>query len=588
MAKNLVIAVDIGTNTVKVVQFALSSSEIRLVRTSVASYPRESAAGDIDAETISRTFEELWQEVKGGKHTVLLSIPRLLVTTRRLSDFPAAASDEQLSNLVSMQGETEIPFSADNAIFDYHDVRRRENGISVELVAAKRESVQRYIDYLQSIDVVPTAIIPSAMATAALAQPLLDGNAPEQTTMIVDIGAGNTDICLFQGQTLGFSRSFSIGGNDLTLRYHDEVGGDFEFTEQIKLGRCGLDQESADRIPTYQWAEQLLTQVEQSIGAARRELESSSSVNVDEIWICGGGGQVSGLPDYFANRLGIATKNWNPLDAFSKQGGKIDTAPIGNVGSTLAVALGLGMNAATDAITLDLLPREEKVKLTQSDQRRRLIYSFAAGAVLLAGIGLGALTFSRSQRMENAVLDEQIQYVAQSESRAKQRLAKNLATADLLTPRVSVLDILRVLSLRFSDRTKVAWTNFQISRLDELDAAKITFNIEARSHGDVSEMIRVMGQSGLFTNIKSGDVTSVKREREVFFQTQVVCNLSPDAPQLFAQTRFPGTVAGMQDHAEDKLVQSAKKTTVERPQSPNAEARLLVESQDESNVSGSR
>ena len=197
MAKNLVIAVDIGTNTVKVVQFALSSSEIRLVRTSVASYPRESAAGDIDAETISRTFEELWQEVKGGKHSVLLSIPRLLVTTRRLSDFPAAASDEQLSNLVSMQGETEIPFSADNAIFDYHDVRRRENGISVELVAAKRESVQGYIDYLQSIDVVPTGIIPSAMATAALAQPLLDGNAPEQTTMIVDIGAGNTDICLF-------------------------------------------------------------------------------------------------------------------------------------------------------------------------------------------------------------------------------------------------------------------------------------------------------------------------------------------------------------------------------------------------------
>ena len=238
MAKNLVIAVDIGTNTVKLLQFALHSSEIRLVRTSVASYPRESATGDIDVATVSRTLEELWHEVKGGKHTVVLSIPRLLVTTRRLTDFPAAASDDQLSSLVSMQAETEIPFSAENAIFDYHDVRRGENGVSLELIAAKRESVHKYIDYLQSIDIVPMGIIPSAMATAALARPLLLGNAPDQTTMIVDIGAGNTDICLFQGQKLGFSRSFPIGGNDLTHRYQDEVGGDFEFADRMKLGRC--------------------------------------------------------------------------------------------------------------------------------------------------------------------------------------------------------------------------------------------------------------------------------------------------------------------------------------------------------------
>ena len=132
------------------------------------------------------------------------------------------------------------------------------------------------------------------------------------------------------------------------------------------------------------------------------------------------------------------------------------------------------------------------------------MYGFAAGIVLIAGVGLGGFTLSRTQQMKSAVLDEQIRRIAPSESRAKQALAKNLATADLLTPRVSALDILRTLSLRFSDRTRVAWTNFHITRLDELDATKITFNIEARSHSDVSEMIRVMGQSGLFTNNKIG------------------------------------------------------------------------------------
>jgi type IV pilus assembly protein PilM len=588
MARTSVIAIDIGANTVKLVQFALSSSETRLVRAGIASYPRLSATGDIEAETVSQNLEQLWHDVKGGKHTVLLSIPRLLVTTRRLSDFPAAVTDEQLSNLVSIQAETEIPFSAESAIFDYHNIRRGENGVSVDLIAAKRESVQKYINYLKPIGVVPMQIIPSAMATATLARPLLGADAPERTTIIADIGAGSTDVCLFQEQKLRFSRSFPIGGNGLTLSYQDEVGGDFEFAERIKLGRAGLDQESTDRIPTYRWAEQLATQIEQSIGAARRELEPASSGEVDELWLCGGGAQIAGLADYLAKRLGIATKLWNPLDAYREQGGRIDMAPVGDVGNTLAVALGMGMNAATSEITLDLLPREEKAKLTQSEQRRRLIYSFAAGVVLFAGLGLGGLTLSRTQRMESTVLDEEIRRIAQSESRARQTLAKNLAIADLLTPRVSALDILRELSLRFSDRTRVAWTNFHISRLDELNAAKITFNIEARSHGDVSEMIRVMGQSGLFTNIKSGDVTSVKREKEMFFHTQIVCNLSSDAPQILAQSRFPSKGSGIQDQEEEKPVQSGKNSTTERSQLPHADPGLLAESPDEPIVDSNR
>ena len=587
MAKNLVIAVDIGTNSIKLAQFAVHSSEIRLVRSSAASYPRLSATGEADSRTISQALEQLWYDVKGTKNTVLLSIPRLLVTTRRLTDFPAAATDEQLPDLVSMQAETEIPFSAENAVFDYHDVRRRENHVSVELVAAKRESVQKYIDYLQTVGVVPVGIIPSAMATASLAKPLLGAEAPNRTTLIADIGAGNTDVCVFQGESLRFSRSFPIAGNNLTLHYQDAVGGDFEFAERIKVGRAGLDQELPDRIPTYHWADQLTTQFQQSIGGARREMEANSSGDVDEIWLCGGGAQITGLADYLAHRLGISTKLWDPLEAFSDQGGKVDAAPTGNSGDALAVALGIGLSSTPRQASLNLLPREEKVKLTQSQQRRHLMYGVAAGAILVVGLGLGGFTLNRTRRMENDVLDGRIQRIAQSEIRAKRTLAKNLATVDLLTPRVSALDILRTLSIRFSDRTKVAWTNFHITRLNELDETKVTFNIEARSHGDISEMIRVMGQSGLFTNIKSGDVKSVKRERETFFQTQIACNLSSDAPRMLAQSRLPGAESDIRSQ-EEKLARSGDNTTLERPQLPAPEPELLAESPDKPIVDSRR
>ena len=156
-----------------------------------------------------------------------------------------------------------------------------------------------------------------------------------------------------------------------------------------------------------------------------------------------------------------------------------------------------------------------------------------------------------------------------------------MVIADLLTPRVSALDILRELSLRFSDRTKVAWTTFNITHLDELDKAKITFNVEAQSHEDVSEIIRVMDQSGIFIDIKSGDVSSVQRDRKPIFQTQIACNLSSDAVQAFAQTRHYGAEQQTESQKETELAQQEEKSTVENGQSPSTDGESSVKSRDE-------
>ena len=161
----------------------------------------------------------------------------------------------------------------------------------------------------------------------------------------------------------------------------------------------------------------------------------------------------------------------------------------------------------------------------------------AAGLVLLVGLGLGGLTQSRIHQAKIVTLDGAIRNISLAESSAKRTLAKDLAIVNLLTSRVSPLDIVRELSVRFADRTKVAWTTLNITRLDDPEKAKITFNLEAQSHQDVSQTISAMAQSGVFTNIKSGQVTSVERDKRPIFQVQITCNLAKDAMHQFAQTR---------------------------------------------------
>ena len=540
MAKNQIVSIDIGTSAIKLVQLEQTASGICLVNAGIEAYSQTNPTVEISTVVISETLERLWKRVGGRSTSVVLSIPRLSVTSRRLTNLPAAATDDQLSNLVAMQAETELPFRVEGAIYDYHDVRRSEDALSVELIAAKRETVQQQIDYLKPVGLAPTSVIPSTLATSVLAGVVNhEDSASTEMTMVVDIGAGRTDLCLIDGDALRFSRSFPIGGNHLTHLYQHETGIDFDLAENRKIVSAALDQPSQSDAVSHEWAEGLVAELKRSINGAKRELNINEDRIVSEIWLCGGGARIRGLAGYIADRLEVAARFWNPLDAFQAVADEQHSnfQSVDGFSDTLAVALGLGINALTAQISLDLLPSEEKVKLTQAQQRKRTLIAVAAGLALLVGIGLGGLTWSRIHQAKIAVLDGAIRNISQAESNAKRTLTQDLAIVNLLAPRVSPLDIVRELSVRFADRTKVAWTTLNISRLDDPEKAKITFNIEAQSHQDVSQTISMMAQSGVFTSIKSGQVTSIERDKRPIFQVQITCNLSKDAIQQFAQTR---------------------------------------------------
>ncbi len=540
MAKNQIISIDIGASAIKLVQLEQTASGIRLVNAGIEAYPNTAATTEIPTEAISETLQRLWRRVGGRSASVVLSIPRLLVTSRRLTNLPAAATDDQLSDLVAMQAETELPFRVEGAIYDHHDVRRSEEGISVELIAAKRETVQAQIDYLKPLGITPKGVMPSTLATSVLAGIVNDkDDSTGEMTMVVDVGAERTDICLMAGDTLRFSRSFPVGGNHLTQLYQQEMGSDFEIAERRKIMDAALNQHLQAANPSYEWADGLVAELKRSINGAKRELNINGEGIVSEIWLCGGGARISGLTDYIADRLEVPVLLWNPLDAFKEvwDEQRSDAQSVDGFSDTLAVALGLGVNALTSQISLDLLPSEEKVKLTQAQQRKRTLMAVAAGLVLLLGLGLGGLTQSRIHQAKIVALDGAIRNISQAEANAKRTLTKDLALVNLLAPRVSPLDVVRELSVRFADRTKVAWTTLNITRLDDLERTKITFNIEAESHQDVSQTISIMAQSGVFTNIKSGQVTSIERDKKPIFQAQITCNLATDATQQFAQTR---------------------------------------------------
>ena len=552
MAKNRVVAIDIGTNTAKMVQIEQSSTTVHLTNANVVTYPDKD-----DRLQVYESVKHLWDSlgdlpVEGGiralfnrnKTEIALALPRSLVNTKRLSNLPAA-TDDQLASIVAIAAEAELPFRVEEAIFTYHDVQQTPETSSVELISTRQTTVSNYLDLLGQIGVSASAVTPSMIAIAEVAA----RSGCTKPTFIVDIGAEQADFCFMQGGKLKFSRSFRFGGNHLSEHLSRTLNIDVEMAAEEK------QRISAGETPAITWTTQFISELRRSIAATTHfEAEVNTGRYRDltlpetetELWLCGGGARVPDLVSVCETELNISTQLWNPLHAL-QQGAGIDIRPmrpgveaiLDEWGDTLAVPLGVGLNALNSADRVSLLPQEAVETLTQTARQRQLFAAAGLSVLIIGGMLFGGYMLQRSQQYRNEAVEAQLTYYAQPMSAAKAQLGKELALTDMLAHHISPLDILHALSEMFGDRTQVAWTNFNITNLHEPATARITFNLESASHNAINTLLGALDRSGVFTNVRPGEVTTISQNRKQIFQVQVRCNLTTSAVKAFAKRRYP-------------------------------------------------
>ena len=558
MAKKRVVAVDIGTHTAKMVQLEQSSAGARLINADIVTY-----ADADDRQQVAKSIETLWASLgkppKQGNLSALfnrnqtevaLALPRSLVSTKRLANLPAA-TDDQLANIVEIAAEAELPFRVEEAIFTYHDVHRTSEATSVELISTRRASVTSYLELLEQIGVSASGVTPSMVAIAEAAT----NSGCTKPTFIVDIGAAQTDFCFVEDGVLRFSRSFRLGGDSLSEHVGRALNVDPETAAQEKRHTA------ADEAPTSTWTAELVSELQRSIAAATAHRTSDDLAPVEEtdisggtthaeleteLWLCGGGARVPNLAATLTAELNLPTYLWNPLRAIEQQAAiKIDTeqaeakAVLDEWGDTLAVPLGVGLTALNPTTQISLLPKEAAETLTQTTRQQQILAATGLGVLVIGGLIFGGYTLQRSQKHRTEIVEAQLAGYAQPVAAAKAQLGRELALTEMLAHNISPLDILHALSEMFRDRTQVAWTNFNVTNLHEPETARITFNLEGVSHNAINSLLGALNRSGVFTNVRPGEVTTISENRKQIFQVQVRCNLKSSAVQAFAKKRYP-------------------------------------------------
>jgi len=535
LAKNQITAIDIGTNSVKILQMELTQTRIMITNSGVASYPRQSATEIIPDEVVIDTLSQLIRSRLFKTNPVAMSIPRRLATVKSLAGLPTTATDEEIDKMVPLQVEPELPFAIADAIYSAYNIQRAPEGTSLEVVATKRVSIERYLGIAEKVGLVLQGIIPSSFATYGVVFDQFKEQLAGKTIAVADIGAGMTDICIIQHGRLAFSRSFTFGGNSLTQQFESDHKLPFSEAEQRKIAEANLKSDDGSN-PAHRWAENLATEIDRSFRAFTGEGGANgvgSTDGIDSLWLCGGSSLVPGLDGYLSRRLDTEASPWNPMQGMG------DQSLEEGLQRGLSVALGTGIvgvagEERTPTVNANLLPIEIRERKQRARRKITTLVAIALAVVVIAAAGVGFIGWRRSRTAELNRLAESILVLEQKDEiqSAKAALEKSILMQYVMTPYVTPLEVLRKMSENLPDRRSVALNNLNIDK-----KGKVTMSVEAKSIGDVHEMIQALyeleitDEVRLFDEVKQGAIQRVTKERNPILQVQIACQLNIDAMQ---------------------------------------------------------
>jgi|GEM_PF-4069080 len=299
--------------------------------------------GFSDDDIAAAVLDLLNTEGAKRKEPLLICVPRHLFTVRNLR-LPSL-DDAELRDMAGLQAGKQLPYPADEMIWDFNITEKRPDGYSdISLILGHRNVTDRFIGILKKSNLETNKIILSSEALLAWylsASGFKDGEeADGRIQAVINIDTSHVDIIIIKGGIMEFSRSFPFKNEPE------------EMAEEIRKTFNSYQKDNPRQIASV-----AITGIEGKAAAIKGLLEKMEGAR----------------PVEFIHPLKIVSGDYREtLSDYS------DLAR----DSSFACVLGIAYNAP--AINMDFMPPELKTARAAKEKKKRL-----AGTALL----LGAIAF---------------------------------------------------------------------------------------------------------------------------------------------------------------------------------------------------
>lgn len=400
--------IDIGNRALKAVKLVREGDQLRVDDFELIEHEHVlSNAGDNRDSLIQTALANFVQRhpMKGGIVSVGVSGQSSFARFIKLPP----VEERKIPEIVRFEAIQQIPFPLDEVEWSYQLFRNPESpDVEVGIFAMRKELIGKHIQFFTDFDmnVQVVQMNPLAVYNAIYYDQRLKG-----TTMIVDLGAENTDLIIADNDTI-WMRSIPIGGNNFTETLVKAFKLPFAKAEDLK--RNAATSKYARQIfqamrPVFA---DLVAEIQRSVGFYASVHRDS---RIKKIIALGGTFRLPGLQKYLQQNLSLDVERLDNLSAGAPSDPKQAATFNENLLSVVG-AYGLAVQAMGEGkVTSSLLPahiRREKLW----KEKTPIFAAAAACFVVGTGVALGGY-FMQNLSYENA--EGRRSEIAAIESKAK-------------------------------------------------------------------------------------------------------------------------------------------------------------------------
>lgn len=306
----ILLGIDIGRQVIKAVQIS-REKQFSLLAAGYVATPTQALLSNTpaDDQVIADTINRLVHDMKVSTTEVSASLPSSKVITR-IIEVPLM-SEKELMESLSWEAEQYIPLPLSKVKMDYAilEENKEENKMKILLVAAPIAVVERYMKFFSLAGLNPVSFETEILADArsvSMSFPALTN------LLILNFGAGSTEIGLLHESILVYSKSYPVGGNTLTRTLAEEMGFELAQAEEYKKA-YGLDEEKLEGkvakslLPVFSG---VFEEIEKTIAYFREQYPNEE---LKGAILCGGGAKLPGLVLSVTKQFGFDSQINNPF-----------------------------------------------------------------------------------------------------------------------------------------------------------------------------------------------------------------------------------------------------------------------------------
>jgi type IV pilus assembly protein PilM len=352
--KNQLVGLDIGSNSIKLVEIDSSKRGLILKNFGIISLPQNAIVeGSIkEMEIVASAIKALYKNLKVKNKSVATAISGYSVIVKKISI--SKRDESELEKTIQEEAEQYIPFDINDVNLDFEilaneaaltgDEKEKSDLMDIILVAAKKDIIEDYVSLMQLTGLSPAIMDVDAFALQNAFEISFDNAAG--CYAIVNIGAEELGINAIKNGVSIFTRDSSYGGYQINEAIMSKFSVSYEEAEKIKLGIMKISKgaEVLEEIFT--------TTISGWVNEVKRALDFLSTTypdeNISKIYMSGGSCRIPGFQKYLEAETETPVVEINPFANLQINEKFFDPKYLSYMAPQAAVAVGLALRSVGD------------------------------------------------------------------------------------------------------------------------------------------------------------------------------------------------------------------------------------------------